>query len=164
MDYKVLVKKRGIIKGSITKLRNYIDSFVVESSDYDLLKIKFNKILQYEKSFYDIQSELELHEQASTEDLEDRETYDDIFDNIKLKYQKLSQLFEKSNIDCCESTKTNQILLKPIEIEPYCGDVKAWPKFIDLFTNLVHNRKDFSEIEKFYCLNGFLKGLSLIHI
>jgi len=53
------------------------------------------------------------------------------------------------------------IALPKIEIPKFDGDVVQWCSFWDMFSSLVHNNQNISDIERFHFLKSSLSGTAL---
>lgn len=50
------------------------------------------------------------------------------------------------------------VKLPKLELPKFTGDIRKWRNFFDMFTKLVHEKKELSEIEKFTFLRNYLEG------
>lgn len=164
-----LVRKRGIIKGRLTKFSNYLDS--ITDSDYDFshqkridLKLRIQGCTTLLSEFNDIQTKIEerVSDSELGEQLNQREQFEDIYYNL------ISLAEFKLNIDevadcsrSCHSHNTTHIhsvKLPTISMPTFDGSYEHWLEFRDTFASLVHNSTDISNIQKFHYLKSSLKG------
>lgn len=161
----LLVKKRGTIKGRLTKFSNYVISFDVKSSTPQNLldlKLRIKGATNLYREFNEIQSSIEeiVSDAGQDEQLNERVSFEDNY------YSTLAQAeYLLSNDRVTESSKctnnNNQlqsIKLPTISMPTFNGSSEHWLEFRDTFMSLVHNSNDISNIQKFHYLKSSLKG------
>lgn len=76
------------------------------------------------------------------------------------------QAEQSNNTSTTASNHTkNQVKLSRLTLPSFSGETDHWLNFRDMFSSLVHNRNDISDVEKFQYLKASLSGeaLSLLH-
>lgn len=161
-----LIRKRGIIKGRLTKFSNHLDTLNEDLSHqerFDLkLRIEGCNILYSE--FNDIQSKIEVITSDSEldEELNQREQFENKYYYIRSIAESMLGNDESSNLHgSCHSHSNDHIRsvkLPTITMPTFDGSYERWLEFRDTFSSLVHNCKDISNIQKFHYLKSSLKG------
>ena len=165
---QALIKKRGIIKGKLTRASNSAEEYF---SDEAAITLWFDTITKLENDFEEVQSKIdELYVPIEGQD-DPQETERDHFEKavfefkLKLK-QKLAQ-FASTEIPSVISTATcsnpahpaiPRVKLQKIDLPKFSGDWRQWPSFYQLFTKLVHDDPAYTTVEKFFQLAAHLTG------
>lgn len=153
-------KKRGIIKGRLTRFTNYLNSL---TCDHDLteqkrldLKLRIQGATSLFSEFNIIQTKLE----ECDDDLDEQLTQREMFENSY--YNALSQaeyLFNQNKSISCENKQTNaSVKLPTINMPSFDGSFEHWLEYRDTFLSLVHNSNEISNIQKFHYLKSSLRG------
>ena len=58
-DVKALIKKRGTIKASISRVNTFAGNFDLETSDHHALKIKLRHLMELSTKYDEIQAQIE---------------------------------------------------------------------------------------------------------
>lgn len=164
MDLKILIKKRGTIKASISRINTFVDSFDSGVDDHHALKIKLRNLAELEKKYDEIQSQIELEDNESVSD--DRVHTENELCKIECKLNALLDKFV--NLDKLNSSQSSnnaiintQIQLPPIKLPRYNGNVLEWTHYFHMFHDLVHSRHDLTNIQKMHYLHSSLKDEAL---
>lgn len=64
-DVKALIKKRGTIKASISRVNTFADNFDADTSDHHALKIKLRHLMELSAKYDDIQTQIEADDWES---------------------------------------------------------------------------------------------------
>ena len=68
-DYKALLRKRAQIKGRVTRIKNFFDSFDAEVHSFSNLKSRLQKLDEYWSEFNSVQTDIQGYdEDAVTSD------------------------------------------------------------------------------------------------
>lgn len=164
---KELIRKRGQIKGRLTRFVNYLAS--IKTSDIstqtriDLkLRIKgtnniYSEFSTVQNSIDDLVSESELdaqlNERTSFED-----TYYTALSQAELMLEQSSPNSSDNSLNSMSSSGRTCIKLPTIQMPTFDGSYNTWLEFRDKFLSLVHNSNEISNIEKFHYLKSALKG------
>ena len=88
-DVKALIKKRGTIKASISRVNTFADNFDPENSDHHALRIKLRHLMELSTKYDDIQSQIESDD-TDFALVSDRVQTEDDLCSIECKLQHLS--------------------------------------------------------------------------
>lgn len=164
-DLSELVKKRATRKSAITRIENFIikseQSLNVDVHELTVREIHLDK--SYE-SYREIQDEIESIDSTQEQDgIAMEEKYFAI-------RAKLKRLIERCSTDSMPSTSLNgrqqlsnqtqntsesqRVNLPQINIPKFNGKYTEWSSFIDLFTALIHNNRQLSDVQKFVYLKS----------
>lgn len=159
------IRKRAVLKGIITRIRKFVESFVVENGDLILLQIKHDNLVDTWQKYNDVQSFLELND---IDQETDRVEIEDIVDNLRSKMQKLlfpnQQGLGSRNSDSSKSgsapssKKVSSVILPQIDLPKFNGQYDNWLPFSEFFKVLVHNNDALNDIQKFHYLISSLVG------
>lgn len=151
-DMKQLIKERGLIKAKLTRFRTYFSS-VSSSTEITQLKLRLSKLEECWSEFDRIQLQIELSDEAESEQLEER-------DNFESEYFTLTsaaQRFISNHENKPQISQPVSVKLPDIQLPVFSGRYDEWVSFHDTFVSLIHSR-DMSEIHKFHYLKCSLKG------
>lgn len=91
-----------------------------------------------------------------------------MFDKVTVQIYTAIERLDKSSIKSqplqlpdnlvIHTNNSSNIKLKPIEIQPFSGDYSKWITFKSMFDSLVHNNKEFSNVQKMHYLKSSLNG------
>ncbi|XP_045449094.1 uncharacterized protein LOC123657615 [Melitaea cinxia] len=157
---KDLIKKRGILKGRLTRFANYVSNLKNEticSKKQIDLKLRIQGASTMFGEFNNIQTKLE----ESVSDIDDQLTQRELFESSY--YNAISEA--EYLLSLCKDTDTlNPSAQKPtiklpvISLPIFDGSIGNWLQFRDSYISLVHNSSEISDIEKFHYLKSSLKG------
>lgn len=164
--FRDLVKKRGIIKGRLTKFASYLTSLesneTPSSRDFIDLKLRARGASDLLNEFNEIQSKIE--ECVSDSDIpiqiDNRESFENSYYSILARAESMltdGEVTDGSNKYCC-SEQAQTVKLPTISLPTFDGSYEHWLEFRDTFLSLVHNSKRISNIQKFHYLKSSLKG------
>lgn len=159
-----LIKKRGILKGRLSKLQTYVQQFD-ESQSIDLIKGRLQTLEAIFSEFNQVQSELEIHDDNVEEQLEYRDSFEDVYWTVVSEMQHLiRQSNENSAQDVANSTEIRVkscMKLPPINLPSFEGNFTTWIPYYDTFSAMIHNNENLANIQKFHYLISSLKGEAL---
>ena len=81
---KALIKKRGTIKASVSRVNTFADNFDPDISDHHILKIKLRHLMELSAKYDEIQTQIEADESDFTSVSDWVQTEDDLC-NIECK-------------------------------------------------------------------------------
>ncbi|XP_025407382.1 uncharacterized protein LOC112681329 [Sipha flava] len=167
---KVLVdlkRKRGVVKGSLTRVRTFISKFDPRNDAITLLEFRQEELPQITKKFDKIQCEIELIDLDNPEEAEaERESFEKEYYSIRSEMQEIINL-EKShnssmqNASISATIQPPRALLAPISLPKFNGNILEWESFFDCFKVLVHHEDTYSAAQKFSYLRSVLSGQAL---
>lgn len=160
--------KRGQIKAKLTRFQTYfkaIDLDNIQSNNIIELNLRLNRFEGCFDEFNEIQSELEITAPSDSDAIE-REQFENLYFDI---YAKAKSIVEqnchadnnKQDSDHCSnisnvSSKNNFVKLPTIKLPTFDGQYYNWLEFKDIFSAIVNNNDDLSQIQKFYYLRSSL--------
>ncbi|XP_045538252.1 uncharacterized protein LOC123721942 [Papilio machaon] len=158
-----LIRKRGILKGRLTKFVNHLHSLVKplgQESRIDL-KLRMDGAGILFSEFNSIQSKLEetVSECDIDEQLNQRQQFEDCYYSTLSKAESLLGV-GREVAECSKMCSQNQssIKLPVITLPTFDGLYEHWLEYRDTYLSLVHNSTDISDIQKFHYLKSSLKG------
>nr|XP_053622181.1 uncharacterized protein LOC128681901 [Plodia interpunctella] len=174
--YNELIRKRGSIKGRLTKFKNSLDILLsLETmSEFEISKLVM-RLSKFEALFVDF-DELQVQLESLCDDaqqaveLESRDIIEQEFYHCILTAQNLIKANTDNN-DAASITKTTpchhdsnchnhmpSLKLPVIQIPKFDGAYSKWLEFKETFVSLVHNNDKIENVHKFYYLNSYLEG------
>lgn len=162
----VLLKKRGVLKGQLTRFETFLNN-IQNQPDRVQISERLTRIEKLFDSFDSVQTEIEI-----CDDSEDEKSERDLFENKlfalicrakRLLNPSIDQQFSPvpSNLSSHNSNHNDDYLnvkLPPIELPIFSGqNYSDWLPFFETFQALVHNHSKLSKIQKFYYLQSSLK-------
>lgn len=160
-----LIKKRGIVKGRLTRFSNYLDN--IRSSEETLsdklrvdLKLRVKGAASLFTEFNDLQTKIE--ELISENDLETQLSQRDLFEDSYYSIQAQAECMLGTGLTVAGSSKCvdkhRSVKLPTIAMPTFDGSYEHWLEFRDKFLSLVHDSTEISDIQKFHYLKLSLKG------
>lgn len=167
-DQKVLTdlkRKRGVIKASLTRARNFVNSFNPREQAITLVEFRQEELPQISRRFDEIQCEIELIDVDNFEETEQaREAFENDYYAVRSEMQEMINQ-EKSHNSSLNNNSLNasashsqQPRLPPIEIPKFDGNIQEWNSFFDLYKAMVHDNEHYSLAQKFSYLQLALGG------
>lgn len=158
-DLTSLKRKRGIIKGNITRQNTFINSF--DDSKVNELAARLSRVNEYWDEYESVQYAIEELENGEEQD-EERNAFTKLFFEV---VGKLNSLMPINNAATSSSSTQSsnvrvktEVKLPPMEIPLFNGSYKQWLEFHDTFHAVVDSNTNLSDVEKFYYLKSVLKG------
>ncbi|XP_050064654.1 uncharacterized protein LOC114132631 [Aphis gossypii] len=168
VQVKELRKKRGIIKASLTRMKNFVEGFDPTVDAISLLEFRQEELPRLHQKFDDIQTQLEL---IVVDDLdkeeEERNRFEFDYFNIRSNIQEIVNAKKSVNSSCHNSTFNNmstghsRAQLPIITLPTFGGDIQDWEPFFDCFRAMIHDDGGFSPAQKFYYLRSSISGPAL---
>src|SRR5712671_7524228 len=147
-----LKKSRKSASAQLTSAKKALDTWDVENANQEQsLKVRI-------ETFQPIYDKLEktCDETDMQQHLDERERFEEKFILVKAGFLGLLDKHQVTNPK--PGAGTSQVKLPKIELPVFSGKYTEWTSFNDLFTTLVHNNKNISEVEKLQYLKNALKG------
>lgn len=158
---------RGIPKGLVTKMSNWVIDRGADASPFDL-DVKLDQLRKYETQFEKVQSDLELkdpdeRDPAATE----RGEFEDRVADLKARLMELRAQHHDGNPH--DTTMGNISVdisgseLPKFDLPKFDGDYKSYPHFMDAFDALVHNARSrgLTDVKRLAILKTSLSGKAL---
>jgi len=165
----VLMKQRSGIKGRITRIHNFAQSFdetrnlselSVRTSDLDDLFRQFNDVQLQIETFDENGDRSEINE-SERDSVETKYYFTKSLVDIKLKNQTPLSTDTGNRSNCCSVNRDHEpyttVRLPPLNIPIFDGKLKDWPTFKNLFDSVIHNNFNLSTIQKFNYLKSVVK-------
>lgn len=84
-----LIRKRGSVKGSLTRCRTFVDKFDSSKQSISLLEFRQEDLPQINRKFDDIQSQIEMISTEPDKEEEERDAFETTYFNIRASIQEL---------------------------------------------------------------------------
>ncbi|XP_069363471.1 uncharacterized protein [Maniola hyperantus] len=165
-----LTKKRGTLKGRLTKFGTYVNSFdanVATPQNKIDLKLRIEGATNLYREFNSIQSRIEecVNEADLDDQLTQREQFEDCYYSTLSQAELLVNRCDGSSsgkvTTCsktCENIQLRSVKLPTITLPSFDGSYEHWLEFRDTFQSLVHDSDEITSIQKFHYLKSSLKG------
>ncbi|XP_047985748.1 uncharacterized protein LOC125225976 [Leguminivora glycinivorella] len=158
---KDLIKKRGSVKGRLTKFIKYIETFDKGLSVNQMAEVRLRTqgATGLYTEFNNIQSKIEdvLPETDLDAQLDARDEFEAEYYSIMAQAEKLVK--DEVKIDSDKSSNAlKSVKLPTISLPSFDGSHEHWIAFRDTFSSLVHNSQEISDIQKFHYLKSSLTG------
>jgi hypothetical protein len=154
ISLKHAIKQRGILKGTVTRLKTFVNNFEIED-DKEKLEVRLQLLEDRLKEFENVQSFIEMNSEDSKdeENAVYRNNFEDTACDLKAKMiTLLKNNGEKLQGIVASHTTSNSIQLPKIKLIQFNGDIKSWTSFKSLYDSLVHNNSSLSPSQKFQYL------------
>uniref|UniRef100_A0A069DYA1 Putative bel15-i ag n=1 Tax=Panstrongylus megistus TaxID=65343 RepID=A0A069DYA1_9HEMI len=165
-DIHSLIRKRGTVKGKLTRLSSFIDAF--QSDDIGQLLARQMSMGDIYQQFDNIQFNIEnLIEQETKEVKSEHEQYRIHFEQqyyeTVAKYTNKIKSMAISDQDIKihspgKQTEKLSVKLPTINLPTFDGNYLSWQSFWDTFSTIVHNVEYIPKVTKFQYLKSSLKG------
>lgn len=158
-----LKKQRSVIKGSCTRIRNYVESITaVNSTVTAQLEERKLKLEQHWSDYNKVQSQIEIHEQTENDD---RAGFEEAFYALSAKIRETlsppshsrSAAISPATVSETSDT-TNCVRLPKLNLPTFSGKYDEWLPFFDSFTSVIHSNASLSRVQKFQYLKASLTG------
>jgi hypothetical protein len=169
---KDLIKKRSIIKGRLTKFKDYVNTLkqvgstkitAVQIKDLSMRVDKFQELLT---EFSALQTEIELLSANIDEQITERDALETQFFSLLSVSQDLIENCSSNKIlqenesvvGSCSHSPFNSIKLPTINLAKFDGNYLKWLEFRDTFDSLINDNESIPLINKFHYLRSSLEG------
>ncbi|XP_047032145.1 uncharacterized protein LOC124638995 isoform X5 [Helicoverpa zea] len=154
-DLKKKVAARGYVKGTMTRLFNFVNIANLDDISINDLCTKRDRLNVAFKEYEALCKDILGLDSADEEDVESVE--DNYFKTLSAFDKRIKPL-DSNPSGSSTHEKTHKTKLPPISIKPFEGTYTEYVPFINLFNSLIHNDKSLDNIQKFYYLRTLLKG------
>ncbi|XP_048480555.1 uncharacterized protein LOC119693146 isoform X1 [Plutella xylostella] len=158
-DSSLLTRKRGVLKGRLTNLEKYLDSFTgltLTSEQIIEIKLRAHGASSLLNEFNTVQSQIEELSEELTDALQYRESFETKYYSLIAKSQNITSIDESANNPSCANLSS--VKLPTITLPSFNGSYDNWLQFRDTYLSLVHNSTQISAIQKFHYLKSSLEG------
>lgn len=175
---KELIKRRGTIKGRLTKFTDYLktiqglksgDITSIQAKELSLRLAKFQDLF---KTFDELQSEIESLCSDVDEQLDEREATEcnfysalsvaqDLIEATPSQINRANSVGEQSNCSPQQSNCSqafNGVKLPTIHLPKFDGNLLTWLEFKDTFNSMINCNNSIPDINKFHYLRSALEG------
>lgn len=152
-DIKRLRIKRGNLKGTITRIENFVnDPISLAAAGEDMLQARKNKLVSTLKDYEEVNLDILSLDPADNENVA---TVEDQYYKV---LSKLNQCLKDLKMDEVSSgTNVSTSKLPNIDIPTFDGkDFTKFKPFMDLFDAVIHNNKSLSNVQKLFYLRKYL--------
>uniref|UniRef100_A0A1Y1LJL9 Uncharacterized protein n=1 Tax=Photinus pyralis TaxID=7054 RepID=A0A1Y1LJL9_PHOPY len=161
-ELKLLIAKRGTIKGQLRRFSTFINSY--DSSKVAELNIRLDKIVGILDEFNILQDQIDIlcEINTNTDELaqQERESFENEYYKLvamaKECLEPVTNLLQTQN----NSTKfenNGTFKLPARDLPSFNGNYDQWLPFYETFKTLIHNDQTITDIQKFHCLKSCLK-------
>ncbi|KAJ8974304.1 hypothetical protein NQ317_009544, partial [Molorchus minor] len=151
---------------------NRVDEFVSQHLDVSFkneLLVRKESYMDTYKQYLDVQDKIEETTVCAEQERVSIEnkyfaTLAAITSILENKDVPISSIANSVNVPT-SVVDSKSIKLPNVQIPTFTGKFEEWHSFVDLFTSMIHDNKDLSNVQRFYYLKGYLQGepLSLIN-
>lgn len=157
---KTLVKQRGIVKASMTRIDTYVNN-LNDHADINSLKVRHGRLVELWNQYTEIQNTLEMHDESvdhSQYAMQIEELYFDLSAKITSIIDPPRESRTETQVDNASKPSNTQVRLPAIEIPSFSGDYLQWRHFKDTFECIIVNNSSLSAIQRFQYLLSALHG------
>lgn len=157
---------RGIPKGMITKLMNWVMENADQSSSFDV-EVRLEQLRKYEEQFEKTQSQLEaLDPSERAPDAVERSSFEERVASLKAQLLQLKSSHHDATFDSSMGSIHVDVVnneLPHFDIPKFDGDYRSYTQFRESFDLLVHNSdaKGMTDVRKYAILKSSLTGRAL---
>lgn len=164
---KELRKKRGVIKASLTRMKNFVEEFDPMVDAISLLEFRQEELPRLNQKFDDIQTQLELIviDDGEKEE-EERNKFEFDYFSVRSQIQEIVNAKKNASSSCHNSSfnmsaGNSRARLPVINLPAFNGDIQDWESFFDCFRAMIHDDCGFTPAQKFYYLRSSISGPAL---
>jgi len=162
------VKARGMIKARITRARNWIRIFDIQSHSIEEVEVRLDAIQRAWEEFRETQDALEDLD-AEFENDGERETFESEYYTASAAAKALIARHGRGRISMQQNRDVgsqgignmndprDRVKLPPINMPTFNGSYDQWPNFRDIFKAVIDENRNLSDIKKLYYLRLALK-------
>ncbi|XP_029055232.2 uncharacterized protein LOC114882514 [Osmia bicornis bicornis] len=163
-DIKLLKRQRANVKAQVTRILSYLEEHA--DTSITALETRQSKLEQMFNSFSELQTAIEVRDEASDPSLEWESFEEQYYRAAEMINDRLKDLRGISGpvttnrilVDSPSTVKQTSSLLRKIEIKPFDGNPIEWHSFHDTFKSLVHDNEELIGVQKFHLLKNALRG------
>lgn len=162
----ILRRKRGVVKGSLTRLRNFVKEFDPANKPTSLLEFRQEELPRINAKFDEVQCEIELISEDADEENKERGNFERDYFELRSDIQEIIGSHKESstighNVSFNASSTGRRLNLVPIPLPKFDGNIENWESFYDVFQAMVHKEEVLSVTQKMYYLRSCLTGPAL---
>lgn len=168
--FKIKQKKK-VTKAGLTRIENFINSIDHDTVDIEKLKLRLNKLEDLWKALLEIQIELLVVDEDTTDELmeQELESYEDKYIRLKLIRERILKnrarpaVIDNPDQDVGVNSvrrraNDSHVRLPKIDLPTFSGAYEKWHPFFDIFNSLIHSNDSLNDIQRFHYLKSSLKG------
>ena len=164
---KQLTAKRSSIKSHLTLFQRYLDNINESNISQNYLEVhtRLDNLIEKQNLFDDIQSEIELMNEHSDEQLVIREEFENRFFKLRaiakqylISCETKTVNDSKPLINMSKQTNNCGIKLPAINLPTFDGNYLNWRSFEDSFSAFVDQNDSLTNVQKLCYLRSQLKG------
>ncbi|XP_012542665.2 uncharacterized protein LOC105840305 [Monomorium pharaonis] len=152
----LLKKKRGIIKGQLSKFTTFVDRFTDAGSVTELVA-RLEKAEALWSEFDKIQTEIELADDSEAQ-AGHRDAFEASYFVVIARARELGQTnpdVQPQTNHACNNSNQN-VQLPTLKLPEFDGEYSKWMQFSDTFRAIIHNNATLTITQKFYYLRSCL--------
>lgn len=156
---KSLTFQRGLIKGSLTRFKKYIESLRdMEVVDVDVLQCRIAGVKPLLQEFNEVQAAIESENEVCDE--VQRDEFERLYYEWVAQGNKLvaKQTAISSGCSSSSTSSDTKIQLPKIDLPRFNGEFDKWFPFCDTFELLINSNRDLTVIQRFHYLKSALQG------
>ncbi|XP_022828982.1 uncharacterized protein LOC111358223 isoform X2 [Spodoptera litura] len=174
---KELVKKRSIVKGRLTKFKDYVNVLTqigakkITSIQVKEISLRVDKFQELLSDFNIIQSDIELLSSNDDEQLNERDSIESQFFSLLSTAKELIECANSEKRSLHDESMSNQyshsmnsIKLPTINLPKFDGNYLKWLEFRDTFDSLVNKNDSIPLINKYHYLRSSLENSAAVVI
>lgn len=162
----ILKKRRGVIKGQLSKFVTFINNFN-DPRKLPELAAWLEKVEELWSEFDKTQTQIEL-----LDDSESQESQRDMFESTYFSVVGLARDLKQtsaseqtpSNHICNNQNQNQNIKLPTLKLPEFNGEYDKWIQFNDTFRAIIHNNNTLTITQKFYYLRSCLFKILLFKV
>lgn len=174
-DDKVLIAKRGSIKGRLTTFETYIrelDGGSLSSTEVNELQLRIGKTELLYDQYDEVQMELEISTGNSDTQMADRSDFERRYfkvlseaqDILAHNVKKQETFGSAASVQSSRKGNNKLVKLPTISLPKFSGDFDTWLCFRDTFTSLIDSNDEIDDINKYHYLRASLEGSAALVI
>lgn len=163
---KLLISKRAIIKGQLTKFNTFLENFDPQKTVSEL-KVRLEKIEASFENYHEIQSEIMYLQDVDPEANTDVDNFETAYFELVGRARELLLNSETSNSAITNTSPISnssenlihaQVKLPTLKLPEFRGSYQEWVPFHETFNSLIETNTSLNNIQKFHYLLSCLKG------
>lgn len=155
-----LKKRRATIKGSVTKLLNYLKA-INQQTQAEEIKVRLSNIERLRDEFCKVEDQIVTLDNSEEMDSEFEDNYYKIVAGLNRALRTNSEPTMSLNDTMLETSVSGshtEVKLPKISIPTFTGDYTEWQSFYDLFCSTIHDNPRLTPSQKLQYLKGTLTG------
>lgn len=178
-NFKVLKRKRGAIKGQLTRFETYVKGFSAGPADYTQLEVRLDQCQKLWAEYNETQLDIEVLSDDIAVSDKDRADFEELYfrvmgaanaalaNNPQNRVTPLSpQAASSTSVAAGSSIQPSgvqpslvpSVKFPAINLPSFSGNYEEFMSFFDSFKALIHDNPSLSDIERFHYLRSALQG------